>query len=58
MKKGFRQITDLRQSMGITFMFFYENFDVMGNWSTAHIVVTLYKMRLPYYFMTASVQYD
>ena len=58
MKKGFRQITYLRRSVGIPFMFSYENFDVMGDCSTAHIVVTLYKMKLPYYFMTASVQYD
>ena len=39
-------------------MFSYENFDVMGDCSTTRIVVTLYKMMLPYYFMTASVQYD
>ena len=56
MKKGFRQITYLRRSVGIPFMFSYENFDVMDDCSTAHIVVTLYKMKLPYYFMTASVQ--
>ena len=46
--KVFRQITCLRQSVGIPFMFSYERFKNIGDYFIAHIMFVFHKDGLPH----------